>query len=121
MDSGLGCCGGLGAVGHRCLYLAARVPAVWAGAPTPLSGLFGSWFGKSRRTYLMYVLTMNAWFDGVFLIATGMWLTIDPLWQIGTVLAVLGAPLIFLLWIVVAAFNRPRALVPPDQRSHRSD
>jgi hypothetical protein len=36
------------------------------------------------------------WFDGVFLLVTSMWLAIDPLWQTGTVLAALGAPLMLL-------------------------
>jgi hypothetical protein len=110
--------GGLAAF---CLSLAARVPAVWAGAPTPLNDVVGISFGKSRRTYLMYTLTMNAVFGGMFLLFLGFELDLAVVWQAGTVLAVLGSPVALLAWIVVAAFNRPRFLVPPDQRLERQD
>lgn len=103
------------------LFLLARVPSVWAGAGTPLDGIPGIWFGRSRRTYLMYALAMNAFFDGMFLVFTGMRFNVDAVWQVGTVLMVVGTPIAVLAWIVVAVFNRPRFVVPPDQREHRTD
>jgi hypothetical protein len=101
--------------------LAARVPAVWAGSPTPLHNAGGIWFGRSRRTHLLVVLALNVSTGGLFLLFAEMEFTIDPLWQIGTILAVFGTPLVVVVWMVVAAFNRPRFLVAPDQRLHRKD
>lgn len=121
MDEGLWVVLVSGALAAGCLYLAARVPAVWSGAPSPIQGLAVGWYGKSRRTYLMYVLTVNAFFDGCFLLVAGMRFEVDPAWQAGTVVMAIGSPVMLLLWIVVAVFNRPRWLVPPDQRRRRKD
>jgi hypothetical protein len=103
------------------IYLAVRVPAVWAGAQTPLVGIPAVYIGTARRTYLMFVLAWHAFFDGMFLLFLGMEAEVDPIWQGGGVVMVFGTTLVTLLWIVVAIFNRPRFLVPPDQREHRTD
>ena len=103
------------------VYFASRVPAVWSGAPSPLAGIPMIYLGTARRTFLMFVLTWHAALDGLFLLFLGMELDIAPIWQIGTMVMVFGTPLATLLWIIVATTNWPKALVPPDQRKHRTD